>query len=78
MGFPLLFKISYMMKIAILISIVLFASCQKPEPSPSPDVALTLGVEEVFVQHEATEVTVAVTADGGQSMDLDDVSFRVM
>lgn len=66
MGFPLLFKISYMMKmkIAILISIVLFASCQKPEPSPSPDVALTLGVEEVFVQHEATEVTVAVTADG--------------
>lgn len=41
-----------------------FAGCQEPEPAPSQDVALTLGVEEIFVQHEAAEVTVAVTADG--------------
>ncbi len=56
----------------------LFIGCTEPDPTPAPAPdapALSLSVGEISVQHEAAEVTVAVTADGDWGVTSKDKSW---
>lgn len=71
---PAFFNLAYMMKmmIGILIAVIAFVGCQEPDPTQPQDVRLTLGTESIYVQNEASEVTVQVTADGDWGVTSDD------
>lgn len=48
----------------LLLSCVAFIGCKEPDSVDKPETSLTLSVEDISVQHSASDVTVTVTSDG--------------
>ena len=66
-----------MMKIilGLLFSFMALNGCKEPEPVDNPETSLTLNVEAVSVQYEASEVVISVTSDGDWGVSSQDKTW---